>query len=81
MFELLSASTDINYRNVNSFSTQVGTSSVVYPAAMFAPQLAARGVTVGEFNIEETDVTDSFGYGNHWHVAVHICCIHICNVN
>ena len=27
----------------------VGTSSVVYPAAMFAPSLAARGVPVAEF--------------------------------
>ncbi|ELT98667.1 hypothetical protein CAPTEDRAFT_166970 [Capitella teleta] len=40
----------------------VGTSSVVYPAAMFAPQLAGRGVTVAEFNLEETPATNSFGY-------------------
>lgn len=40
----------------------VGTSSVVYPAAMFAPQVAMRGVTVAEFNTEETDVTSHFGY-------------------
>jgi len=40
----------------------VGTSSVVYPAAMFAPQVAERGVTVAEFNMEETPVTTSFGY-------------------
>ncbi|CAG5132750.1 unnamed protein product, partial [Candidula unifasciata] len=39
----------------------VGTSSVVYPAAMFAPQVAARGVPVAEFNIEETPTTSSFG--------------------
>ena len=40
---------------------QVGTSSVVYPAAMFAPQVAARGVPVAEFNIEETPATEEFG--------------------
>lgn len=39
----------------------VGTSSVVYPAAMFAPQVAARGVPVAEFNIEATPATDNFG--------------------
>lgn len=53
----------MNYRNLRfpHLLMQVGTSSVVYPAAMFAPQVAARGVIVGEFNIEETDVTNSFG--------------------
>ncbi|KAL8590606.1 NAD-dependent protein deacylase sirtuin-5, mitochondrial [Nucella lapillus] len=40
----------------------VGTSSVVYPAAMFAPQVAARGVPVAEFNIETTGVTNSLGF-------------------
>ncbi|MCL4134446.1 UNVERIFIED_CONTAM: hypothetical protein GTU68_037479, partial [Idotea baltica] len=40
----------------------VGTSSVVYPAAMFAPEVAERGVPVAEFNIECTPATDSFGY-------------------
>lgn len=40
----------------------VGTSSVVYPAAMFAPQVAARGVPVAEFNLETTPATDSFGF-------------------
>lgn len=40
----------------------VGTSSVVYPAAMFAPQVASRGVPVAEFNIEETPATNSFGF-------------------
>ena len=58
------------------FLIQVGTSSVVYPAAMFAPQLAARGITVGEFNIEETDVTDSFGYDSDFCPRVHIYCLH-----
>ncbi|ESO86512.1 hypothetical protein LOTGIDRAFT_207074 [Lottia gigantea] len=40
----------------------VGTSSVVYPAAMFAPQVASRGVTVAEFNIEDTVSTGVFKY-------------------
>ncbi|XP_070570511.1 NAD-dependent protein deacylase sirtuin-5, mitochondrial-like [Ptychodera flava] len=40
----------------------VGTSSVVYPAAMFAPLVAQRGVPVAEFNLEETSATTSFGY-------------------
>ncbi|XP_017292565.1 NAD-dependent protein deacylase sirtuin-5, mitochondrial isoform X1 [Kryptolebias marmoratus] len=38
----------------------VGTSSVVYPAAMFAPQVAARGVPVAEFNMENTPATERF---------------------
>lgn len=38
----------------------VGTSSVVYPAAMFAPQVAGRGVAVAEFNIEATPATHEF---------------------
>jgi NAD-dependent deacetylase sirtuin 5 len=40
----------------------IGTSSIVYPAAMFAPQVAARGVPVAEFNIESTPSTDNFGF-------------------
>ncbi|XP_034232116.1 NAD-dependent protein deacylase sirtuin-5, mitochondrial-like [Thrips palmi] len=32
----------------------IGTSSVVYPAAAFAPSAAARGIPVAEFNIEES---------------------------
>ena len=43
----------------------IGTSSIVYPAAMFAPQVAARGVPVAEFNMEHTPATSSFGY--HFH--------------
>lgn len=39
----------------------VGTSSVVYPAAMFAPQVAERGVPVAEFNMEVTPATHHFG--------------------
>ncbi|XP_030628346.1 NAD-dependent protein deacylase sirtuin-5, mitochondrial isoform X2 [Chanos chanos] len=40
----------------------VGTSSVVYPAAMFAPQVAAAGVPVAEFNMECTPATDRFQF-------------------
>ncbi|XP_024937486.1 NAD-dependent protein deacylase isoform X2 [Cephus cinctus] len=38
----------------------IGTSSIVYPAAMFAPQVAQRGVPVAEFNIETTSATRQF---------------------
>uniref|UniRef100_H0X428 NAD-dependent protein deacylase sirtuin-5, mitochondrial n=1 Tax=Otolemur garnettii TaxID=30611 RepID=H0X428_OTOGA len=41
---------------------QVGTSSVVYPAAMFAPQVSARGVPVAEFNMETTPATNRFRF-------------------
>ncbi|XP_011301423.1 NAD-dependent protein deacylase [Fopius arisanus] len=40
----------------------IGTSSMVYPAAMFAPRVAERGIPVAEFNIEETDATRKFQY-------------------
>ncbi|KAI5646594.1 sir2 family domain-containing protein [Phthorimaea operculella] len=40
----------------------VGTSSVVYPAAMFAPQAAERGAIVAEFNIEPTPATPDFHF-------------------
>ncbi|XP_032783233.2 NAD-dependent protein deacylase [Daphnia magna] len=40
----------------------VGTSSIVYPAAMFAPQVAARGVPVAEFNMETTSATPNFEF-------------------
>jgi len=39
----------------------VGTSSIVYPAAMFAPQVARRGVPVAEFNMESTPATFQLG--------------------
>ncbi|XP_028392003.1 NAD-dependent protein deacylase-like [Dendronephthya gigantea] len=45
----------------------VGTSSVVYPAASFAPSLASRGVPVAEFNLEETPATGAFRF--HFHGA------------
>ena len=35
----------------------VGSSSLFYPVAEFAPTLAARGVPVAEFNLQETPVT------------------------
>ncbi|CAI9737849.1 NAD-dependent protein deacylase sirtuin-5, mitochondrial isoform X2 [Octopus vulgaris] len=40
----------------------VGTSSIVYPAAMYAPMLASRGIPVAEFNTEETPATNSLGF-------------------
>ncbi|XP_078035722.1 NAD-dependent protein deacylase sirtuin-5, mitochondrial [Augochlora pura] len=40
----------------------IGTSSIVYPAAMFAPQAAKRGVPVAEFNLEITPATRNFAY-------------------
>ncbi|XP_020842437.1 NAD-dependent protein deacylase sirtuin-5, mitochondrial [Phascolarctos cinereus] len=40
----------------------VGTSSVVYPAAMFAPHVSIRGVPVAEFNMETTPVTQNFRF-------------------
>lgn len=40
---------------------KVGTSSVVYPAAGFAPMLAQKGVPVAEFNMEETPATHELG--------------------
>ncbi|XP_030408354.1 NAD-dependent protein deacylase sirtuin-5, mitochondrial isoform X3 [Gopherus evgoodei] len=40
----------------------VGTSSVVYPAAMFAPQVSARGVPVAEFNMQATPATNRFRF-------------------
>jgi len=41
----------------------VGTSAVVYPAAMFAPLVMERGVSVAEFNLEQTPLT-----GSHRHI-------------
>ncbi|XP_078282899.1 NAD-dependent protein deacylase sirtuin-5, mitochondrial isoform X1 [Rhinoraja longicauda] len=40
----------------------VGTSSIVYPAALFAPQVAARGVPVAEFNTQTTNATTQFRF-------------------
>ncbi|CAK9817591.1 NAD-dependent protein deacylase sirtuin-5, mitochondrial [Anthophora quadrimaculata] len=40
----------------------IGTSSIVYPAAMFAPQVAQRGIPVAEFNLETTPATRHFEY-------------------
>lgn len=36
----------------------IGASPRMNPVAMIAPQLAARGVPVGEFNSQPTDVTE-----------------------
>ena len=49
---------------------QVGTSSVVYPAAGFAPMLAMKGVPVAEFNMEETPCTGEFRYTNNTSFSV-----------
>lgn len=38
----------------------VGTSSVVYPACLYAPEAAKRGIPVAEFNIEKTKATQFF---------------------
>ncbi|KAK6174402.1 hypothetical protein SNE40_017687 [Patella caerulea] len=57
----------------------VGTSSVVYPACMFAPNVASRGITVAEFNMEDTPVTNEFMYhfqgpaGEHLPAALAKC--------
>lgn len=40
----------------------IGTSSVVYPAAMFAPRVAERGKPVAEFNINEEPASDDFRF-------------------
>lgn len=40
----------------------VGTSSIVYPAAMFGPRIASRGVPVAEFNMSTTPKTEYFTY-------------------
>lgn len=40
----------------------VGTSSIVYPAAMFAQELAYDGVPVAEFNLEETAASHNFKF-------------------
>lgn len=40
----------------------VGTSSVVYPAAMLAPHVFNRGVSVAEFNLQITPGTSSCKY-------------------
>lgn len=40
--------------------SQVGTSSVVYPAALFGAQVASRGIPVAEFNTKVTPNTPRF---------------------
>ena len=43
----------------------IGTSSVVYPAAMIAPNAAQNGVPVAEFNMEHTPHSGDFSF--HFH--------------
>lgn len=38
----------------------IGTSSLVYPAAMFAPTVAERQKPVAEFNLNEEPANDMF---------------------
>lgn len=40
----------------------VGTSSIVYPAAMFGPRVASRGIPVAEFNLTPSPKTEYFMY-------------------
>nr|XP_023022591.1 NAD-dependent protein deacylase-like [Leptinotarsa decemlineata] len=40
----------------------IGTSSVVYPAAMFAPRVAERGRPVAEFNLNDEPADDLFAF-------------------
>lgn len=40
----------------------VGTSSIVYPAAMFGPRVASRGIPVAEFNLSTSPKTEYFTY-------------------
>ena len=40
----------------------IGTSSVVYPAAMFAPAASSRGVPIAEFNLEPTLASKTQGF-------------------
>ncbi|XP_044256612.1 NAD-dependent protein deacylase-like [Tribolium madens] len=40
----------------------IGTSSVVYPAAMFAPTVVERGKPVAEFNLNEDAFDDAFSF-------------------
>lgn len=40
----------------------IGTSSVVYPAAMFAPLVAEKGKPVAEFNLNEDPASDQFTF-------------------
>ncbi|XP_043920820.1 NAD-dependent protein deacylase sirtuin-5, mitochondrial [Protopterus annectens] len=51
-----------NSMGITFLVNMVGTSSVVYPAAMFAPQVAARGVPVAEFNTAATPATSNFRF-------------------
>lgn len=56
---IVTSPTNFTQHTLTCVWEQVGTSSVVYPAAGFAPMLAARGVPVAEFNLESTPATGS----------------------
>ncbi|XP_066259050.1 NAD-dependent protein deacylase-like [Euwallacea similis] len=44
------------------FCLVIGTSSVVYPAALFAPLVADRGYPVAEFNLNDEPAQDNFHF-------------------
>ena len=48
--------------NLNYIIVTISDYQVVYPAAMLAPDAAARGAVVAEFNTEETPVTQRLGF-------------------
>ncbi|XP_067308406.1 NAD-dependent protein deacylase sirtuin-5, mitochondrial isoform X1 [Pseudorasbora parva] len=54
----------------------VGTSSVVYPAAVFGPQVASRGVPVAEFNTKMTPNTARFSQDFDHHIALNLLLFH-----
>jgi NAD-dependent SIR2 family protein deacetylase len=56
----------------------IGTSSVVYPAAMFAPTVARRGIPVAEFNLEKTPETYNFQYVSLFYYLVSYCRMENC---
>ena len=60
--------TYLHVMDCNYCHHQVGTSSVVYPAAGYATMLAMMGVPVAEFNLEPTPVTSALKYVIHCQV-------------
>lgn len=46
--------------NTTDLLLVVGTSSVVFPACLYAPEASRRGIPVAEFNIERTKATPHF---------------------
>ena len=45
----------------------------MYPAAGFAPELASRGVPVGEFNMEQTPATMRLGLVSFVIILLYFC--------